>query len=211
MNASPAYFASAFGAAFLMVLSVSIRPPLAVTVGIMLGAAGLACLYWRQYARLAGLCIGFAPILLIPLHNWYFGGVFVPISANMAAPNVLMMTPLAYLEALENRGKVWLLVAVLAWVLASLSMFYFLFYIAFFVMFHGSFVWVHDRQRPQGWNVKVALITTSATLVLLLPLLVPMLLARLEAAAADPFASVEVPQWRRQWVLWRAASRWPKV
>jgi phytoene synthase len=41
--------------------------------------------------------------------------------------------------------------------------------------------------------------------------LVPLLLARLEAAAADPFASVEVPQWRRQWALWRAARRWPRV
>jgi phytoene synthase len=41
--------------------------------------------------------------------------------------------------------------------------------------------------------------------------LVPPLLARLEATAADPFELVEVPQWRRQWVLWRAASRWPKV
>ena len=98
MNASPARFAPAFGAAFLMVLSVSIRPPLAVTVGIMLGGAGLACLYWRQYARLAGLCIGFAPILLIPLHNWYFGGVFVLLSTNAAA--VTQMTPSDLVQAL---------------------------------------------------------------------------------------------------------------
>jgi phytoene synthase len=41
--------------------------------------------------------------------------------------------------------------------------------------------------------------------------LVPQLLARLDAAAADPFAEVEVPQWRRQWALWRAARRWPRV
>jgi 15-cis-phytoene synthase len=41
--------------------------------------------------------------------------------------------------------------------------------------------------------------------------LVPQLLAKLDAAAADPFAEVEVPQWRRQWALWRAARRWPKV
>jgi hypothetical protein len=98
MNASPARLAPAFGAAFLMVLSVSIRPPLAVTVGIMLGGAGLACLNWRQYARLAGLCIGFAPILLIPLHNWYFGGVFVLLSTNAAA--VTQMTPSDLVQAL---------------------------------------------------------------------------------------------------------------
>jgi phytoene synthase len=41
--------------------------------------------------------------------------------------------------------------------------------------------------------------------------LAPQLLARLDAAAADPFATVEVPQWRRQWALWRAARRWPRL
>jgi 15-cis-phytoene synthase len=41
--------------------------------------------------------------------------------------------------------------------------------------------------------------------------LTPQLLSRLDAAAADPFAEVEVPAWRRQWALWRAARRWPQV
>jgi 15-cis-phytoene synthase len=41
--------------------------------------------------------------------------------------------------------------------------------------------------------------------------LTPQLLSRLDAAAAGPFKEVEVPQWRRQWALWRAARRWPKV
>jgi phytoene synthase len=40
---------------------------------------------------------------------------------------------------------------------------------------------------------------------------VPPLLGRLDAAAADPFAFVEVPTWRRQWAIWRAARRWPVV
>jgi phytoene synthase len=35
------------------------------------------------------------------------------------------------------------------------------------------------------------------------------LLARLDVAAADPFGVVEVPQWRRQWAIWRAARTWP--
>lgn len=39
--------------------------------------------------------------------------------------------------------------------------------------------------------------------------LVPLLLMRLDAAASNPFAPIEVPQWRRQWALWRAARRWP--
>jgi phytoene synthase len=41
--------------------------------------------------------------------------------------------------------------------------------------------------------------------------LVPPILARLDRAAADPFVPVEVPQWRRQWALWRAAGRWPHL
>jgi phytoene synthase len=39
--------------------------------------------------------------------------------------------------------------------------------------------------------------------------IVPPLLARLERAAGDPFTPVELPQWRRQWAIWRAARRWP--
>jgi phytoene synthase len=45
----------------------------------------------------------------------------------------------------------------------------------------------------------------------LLAALTPQLLARLDRAAVDPFTEVEVPQWRRQWALWRAARRWPRV
>jgi 15-cis-phytoene synthase len=40
---------------------------------------------------------------------------------------------------------------------------------------------------------------------------VPAWLARLDRAAGDPFTPVEVPQWRRQWEIWRAARRWPAV
>jgi 15-cis-phytoene synthase len=39
--------------------------------------------------------------------------------------------------------------------------------------------------------------------------IVPPLLARLDRPAADPFTPVELPQWRRQWAIWRAARRWP--
>jgi phytoene synthase len=44
----------------------------------------------------------------------------------------------------------------------------------------------------------------------LIAALTPQMLARLDAAA-DPFADAEAPPWRRQWALWRAARRWPKV
>jgi 15-cis-phytoene synthase len=38
---------------------------------------------------------------------------------------------------------------------------------------------------------------------------VPAWLKRLERAA-DPFNTVELPQWWRQWIIWRAAQRWPR-
>jgi 15-cis-phytoene synthase len=37
---------------------------------------------------------------------------------------------------------------------------------------------------------------------------VPAWLAKLDRAA-DPFGTVDLPQWRRQWIIWRAARRWP--
>jgi 15-cis-phytoene synthase len=40
--------------------------------------------------------------------------------------------------------------------------------------------------------------------------IVPVWLKRLEGAA-DPFGAVELPQWRRQWIIWRAARRWPRL
>jgi 15-cis-phytoene synthase len=39
---------------------------------------------------------------------------------------------------------------------------------------------------------------------------VPALLAKLERAT-DPFGTVDLPQWRRQWIIWRAARRWPRL
>jgi phytoene synthase len=39
---------------------------------------------------------------------------------------------------------------------------------------------------------------------------VPAWLKRLERAT-DPFGAVELSQWRRQWIIWRAARRWPRL
>jgi 15-cis-phytoene synthase len=39
---------------------------------------------------------------------------------------------------------------------------------------------------------------------------VPAWLAKL-GRAANPFGTVDLPQWRRQWIVWRAARRWPRL
>jgi phytoene synthase len=69
----------------------------------------------------------------------------------------------------------------------------------------------HARAAFARFAAAVPAIPEPCAPAFLLTALVPQLLARLDAAAADPFAEVEVPQWRRQWALWRAARRWPNV
>ena len=88
-----------------MTIAVIFRPNLAPAVGVLLGGVGLAALWRRQFGRIAALCLGFSAILLTLWHNWHFGGVLVPLSANMAAPNVLMMTPAGYLAALGELAR----------------------------------------------------------------------------------------------------------
>ncbi len=95
-------FAAACGAAFLFFLGVFMRPNIAPFAAVMLGGAGLAALHRGEWLRLAGLCVGFLPVTLMALHNWYFGGVFVPFSANSTHPLVLLMPPSAYLTALVD-------------------------------------------------------------------------------------------------------------
>lgn len=48
-------------------------------------------------------------------------------------------------------------------------------------------------------------LTAQARPAFLSVALARLLLDRLDARAGDPFAPVEVPQWRRQWALWRSA------
>jgi hypothetical protein len=69
---------------------------------VLLGCAGLATLYLRQWPRLAGLCIGFLPVFSMALHNWYFGRVFVLFSTNAHLTETLVMPPSAYLAALHE-------------------------------------------------------------------------------------------------------------
>ncbi len=95
-----ARFSPAFAAGLLFALAVFVRPNLAIGTAVLLGGAGLASLWQRQGRRLAGLCIGFLPVFGMALHNWYFGGVFVPFSSHTAMAQSIPMPPLAYVSAL---------------------------------------------------------------------------------------------------------------
>jgi phytoene synthase len=67
----------------------------------------------------------------------------------------------------------------------------------------------HARVAYDQLRSAVRAVPDSCAPAFLPAVTVPPLLARLDAAAADPFTPVEVPQWRRQWAIWRAARRWP--
>jgi hypothetical protein len=93
---------AALGAAFLMALAVCTKPLVAPMAGIVLAGAGLAALYRRQWPYAVALCIGFSPVMLMPLHNWYFGHQFVLLSSNADLPSLLVMPPLAWVAALRE-------------------------------------------------------------------------------------------------------------
>ena len=78
------------------------KPVVAPAAAVLLGGAGLAALYSRQFSRLAGMCIGFVPVFSMALHNWVYGHVFVLFSSNAADSNLLVMPPSAYAGALRQ-------------------------------------------------------------------------------------------------------------
>ncbi len=87
----------------------------------------------------------------------------------------LPLFALAYLLALERKSIAWLAAAAALWTLNALACWYYLFYIGFFVVFHGVYLTVRDRALPRGWQLIVPLASVAATVLLLLPLILPMI------------------------------------
>ncbi len=95
-------FLAAFFGALLLALGIFMKPIVAPAAAIFLGGAGLAALYFRQWSRLAGLCLGFLPVFSMAIHNWVYGHVFVLFSANAEHSAVLVMPPTAYAAAVHE-------------------------------------------------------------------------------------------------------------
>jgi hypothetical protein len=95
-------FVPALFGALLLALAICMKPIVAPAAAVLLGGAGLAALYLRQWRRLAGLCIGFLPVFSMALHNWVFGHVFVLFSANAEHSAVLVMPPSTYAAAVRE-------------------------------------------------------------------------------------------------------------
>ena len=95
-------FLPAFFGALLLAFGIFMKPIIAPAAAVVLGGAGLIALAFRQWPRLAGLCIGFLPVFSMALHNWVYGHVFVLFSANSADANLLVMPPSAWFAALRE-------------------------------------------------------------------------------------------------------------
>jgi len=96
-RATPAFFG-----ALLLVLGLSMKPIVAPCAAVLLTGFGLAALLQKQWARVAGLCLGTLPVFWMALHNWVFGQRLVLFSANSADSNLLVLPPSAYVGALRQ-------------------------------------------------------------------------------------------------------------
>ncbi|WP_115935898.1 hypothetical protein [Aestuariispira insulae] len=90
-----------FGAAVLAI-AVAIRPNVALGTAVILTGLGLYLLAKRPPLDLASLCIGFLPILLLPLHNWYFGGKIVLLTSSATIAANLPTPPGTYLTMVQE-------------------------------------------------------------------------------------------------------------
>jgi hypothetical protein len=95
-------FGNACGSGLLFALAIFVRPNLAPMTGILLAGAGLAALWQGQYRRVAGLCVGFLPVLGMALHNWVYGGVFVLLTSTTEHYTTLVTPPSVYPAALAE-------------------------------------------------------------------------------------------------------------
>jgi hypothetical protein len=95
-------FTPALFGALLLAFGIAMKPIVAPAAAAFLTGAGLATLYFRQWRRLAGLCIGILPVFSMALHNWVFGHVIVLFSSNSQQSDLLIMPPSAWASAIGD-------------------------------------------------------------------------------------------------------------
>ncbi|WP_135081391.1 hypothetical protein [Terasakiella sp. SH-1] len=85
-----------------LAFAVFMRPNMAPGAAVLL--LGLSVLFLRQgnLKNILWLGFGFSPLLFVPFHNWYFGGVFVPFTTAATASVNLHAPPALWIEALGD-------------------------------------------------------------------------------------------------------------
>ena len=90
---------------FALAIGVALRPNLALPAVLILAMTGYWLLIQKRWGEAKGFALGFAPVLLIPLHNWYFGHEFVPLTSSAFTPDNLIAPPSVYWAAIEEISR----------------------------------------------------------------------------------------------------------
>ncbi len=101
----PRSVGAALLAGFVLAWAMFVRPNLGLSIAVLLAAAGLWLLWRRAVGPFLALCLGFAPVLLIPLHNWVYGSVFVPLTASATHWSTYLAPPATYAAALGQLAR----------------------------------------------------------------------------------------------------------
>jgi hypothetical protein len=91
--------AAGFCGAFLIAAGTFVRPNVALVAGVVIAGAILFSLWQGRLARAAAILVGFATLIVSPLHNWVFGHSTVLFSDNVSQPQTLVMPPTEYFKA----------------------------------------------------------------------------------------------------------------
>ena len=83
-------------------LSIAMRPNLAIASMLLMAMLGLWLVVNKKWKELAFLAIGVAPIFLVAIHNWYFGGRFVPLTSAALISANLITPPSTYIAAINE-------------------------------------------------------------------------------------------------------------
>lgn len=88
-----------FCGALLFATAVLTRPNLVLAAGVLLSGAVLIAARRGRWPAVAATCLGFALVLVSPLHNWIFGRSLVLFSDNVIRPETMRVLPSDYLKA----------------------------------------------------------------------------------------------------------------
>jgi hypothetical protein len=91
-----------FWAGLSLALAVFIRPNLALMLSIFLLGIFLLLIYKKRFQEMFILGLGFSFILLVPLHNIYFGSKFVTLTSAAFISANFITPPSIYLQAFSD-------------------------------------------------------------------------------------------------------------
>src|SRR5262249_10943358 len=141
-------------------------PNLALPAVLILSMAGYWLLIQRRWGEATMLALGFAPVLLISLHNWYFGHMFVPLTSSAFTPDNLTAPPSIYWVAIKQMMALNFSGEALAQVSQQLSRWNEItdFYRVIAVL---AVLWVFLRTSSAPWLRALALVALSMQALLL--------------------------------------------